>query len=205
MRRPLLGEQRRTTKRYAALCVTTGALRGGAPLVVDAPICKVAGVEHCERRCCGPGEEAAGLAARTSLQLVAVAEGGEGGEGGAGGAGAVLATPEHGRTHQVRLHCARAGAPLLADPLYPLAHAAPPAAAAPAVRPAGLLLARHALHAYSLRLPHPASGEELEIVAPLPDDMLTAARALRLRPLSEGRERGLDDAVQQLQAELLVT
>ena len=60
-------------------------------------------------------------------------------------------------------------------------------------------------HAYSLRLPHPASGEELEIVAPLPNDMLTAARALRLRPLSEGRERGLDDAVQQLQAELLVT
>ena len=99
----------------------TGKAAGEAAagtLLVDAPICRVAGVEHCERRCCDPNEEG-GQEARTQLTLVARAKGG-------GGACAVLAAPQHGRTHQVRLHCARAGAPLLADPLYNIDHAQPP-------------------------------------------------------------------------------
>ena len=55
-------------------------------LLVDAPICRVAGVEHCERRCCAPGEAGA-QEARTHLALVARAKGGDAGDGNGGDAG----------------------------------------------------------------------------------------------------------------------
>ena len=135
----------------------------------------MAGVEHCERRCCEQGEAGA-QEARTHLVLVARAKGGDAGDGkgdgakgggdasdgeGGDGACAVLASPEHGRTHQVRLHCARAGAPLLADTLYnpdpDHGHAG-----------GGPLLGRHALHAYTLRLPHPTTGVQISRSNPRP-------------------------------------
>ena len=55
-----------------------------------------------------------GLAARTELAVVASANDWAGGEA----ASLVIAQPEQGRTHQVRLHCACGGAPLAGDSLY---------------------------------------------------------------------------------------
>ena len=75
----------------------------------------------------------------------------------------VRATLQTGRTHQIRVHMASIGHPLVADPLY---------GGAPA---AGM--ERQALHAFRLALRHPASGDALEFLAPLPVDM---ARALEL-------------------------
>jgi 23S rRNA pseudouridine1911/1915/1917 synthase len=62
-----------------------------------------------------------------------------------------------GRTHQVRVHLAHLGHPVLGDRLY-------------GSRRAGLVV-RPLLHAVSISLPHPDSGERLTIEAPLPDDI----------------------------------
>jgi len=74
---------------------------------------------------------------------------------------------ETGRTHQIRVHLASKGAPVLGDPLY---GAGPPA---PAVRQAMAEagLKRQALHAAVLGFVHPVTGEALRFETPLPADM----------------------------------
>jgi 23S rRNA pseudouridine955/2504/2580 synthase len=79
--------------------------------------------------------------------------------------------PLTGRTHQLRVHCAELGAPILGDFKYGGDYAAggefsPQEGAA---RVAGLPHKLH-LHARSLRLPHPAGGV-LEVSAALPEHM----------------------------------
>ena len=72
---------------------------------------------------------------------------------------------ETGRTHQIRVHFAAAGAPVLGDGTYArrkLASAAP----------------RQMLHAWQLSVPHPQSGEPLVCTAPLPDDFVKVAVGL---------------------------
>ena len=66
--------------------------------------------------------------------------------------------PFTGRTHQLRLHCAAIGHPLLGDWLYGTEDRS--------------LIARPALHSYELWLRHPLSGEILHVIAPLPGDMM---------------------------------
>ena len=69
---------------------------------------------------------------------------------------------ETGRTHQIRVHLAHLGHPLLGDDLY---------------GGSTELMARHALHSAQLTLTHPRTGERLSIASPLPNDM---ARILSL-------------------------
>jgi len=90
------------------------------------------------------------------------------------GAALVRFRLETGRTHQIRVHAADHGWPLLGDPLYgrtPRALAAVAAA-----------LGRQALHAELLALDHPVSGARLRFEAPLPADLAAALAALRARP-----------------------
>lgn len=82
---------------------------------------------------------------------------------------------ETGRTHQIRVHAADHGWPLLGDPLY---GKAPRPGSAPAA--VATQLARQALHAARLELDHPVTGARLCFEAPLPDDLSRALAALRL-------------------------
>ena len=69
---------------------------------------------------------------------------------------------ETGRTHQIRVHLAHLGHPLLGDDLY---------------GGSTELIPRHALHSAQLTLTHPHTGERLSVTSPLPNDM---ARILSL-------------------------
>jgi 23S rRNA pseudouridine1911/1915/1917 synthase len=72
----------------------------------------------------------------------------------------VQALLDTGRTHQIRVHLSEMGHPLVADGLY-------------GGKPT-LGMARQALHAQSLELPHPVTGLPLAFQAPLPADMAAA-------------------------------
>lgn len=76
----------------------------------------------------------------------------------------VEARPETGRTHQIRVHLAQAGAPLCFDPDY---------GPRQPIRDEGgaVLLDRTPLHAAGLALDHPLTGARLDLEAPLPDDL----------------------------------
>lgn len=93
------------------------------------------------------------------------------------GAALVRVTPKTGRTHQIRVHLAHIGCPVLCDMLYSgRSVIEPPLVGLPAGPP---LLTRQALHAASLAIDHPASGERLHLAAPLPADMEGMLAALR--------------------------
>ncbi|KWK74805.1 pseudouridine synthase [Burkholderia ubonensis] len=79
---------------------------------------------------------------------------------------------ETGRTHQIRVHCAHAGHPLLGDPVYGRARGKR------SVTPLPDGFARQALHAWRLGLVHPASGKTMQWRCPLPDDMTALVAAL---------------------------
>jgi 23S rRNA pseudouridine1911/1915/1917 synthase len=72
---------------------------------------------------------------------------------------------ETGRTHQIRVHMASIGHPLIGDPLY--GRAPRQTADTEAMR----RFARQALHAATLRFVHPIGGHELKFTSPLPADM----------------------------------
>lgn len=77
---------------------------------------------------------------------------------------------ETGRTHQIRVHMASLGHPVVGDTLYGAPAAVAPLAAA-ASRLPRLVLPRNFLHAAELEFAHPGSGERLSLVSNLPADL----------------------------------
>ncbi|HTU27513.1 MAG TPA: RluA family pseudouridine synthase [Pirellulales bacterium] len=95
------------------------------------------------------------------------------------GFAALRVLPKTGRTHQIRLHLAHVGFPVLCDRLY--------GGRARLVREelqrrpgdATFVLERQALHARRLKIVNPATGLPVEFVAPLPADLTTTLDELR--------------------------
>ncbi|MFW6380404.1 MAG: 23S rRNA pseudouridine(1911/1915/1917) synthase RluD [Halorhodospira sp.] len=85
---------------------------------------------------------------------------------------------ETGRTHQIRVHMAHVGLPLLGDPVYGR-RPVYPRGASEALRAALDGFPRQALHARYLSLTHPRSGERLSWEAPLPGEWHRLLEALR--------------------------
>jgi len=96
---------------------------------------------------------ASGKPARTDVERLAVHE----------SLSALRCTLHTGRTHQIRVHLAARGHPLVADALY---------GGAPA-----LGMRRQALHARQLAFAHPVTGAALAFEAPLPADLASAWRS----------------------------
>jgi 23S rRNA pseudouridine1911/1915/1917 synthase len=80
---------------------------------------------------------------------------------------------ETGRTHQIRVHMAESGHPVVGDRVY----GRPPKD--PAVRALATALGRQALHARVLSFRHPITGETIDARAPMPEDMAGLLAALR--------------------------
>ncbi len=78
--------------------------------------------------------------------------------------------PRTGRTHQIRVHLADAGHPVLGDKLY--------GGRTARIFPRWILPGRQALHAHKLTFVHPASGESLSFQAPLPADLVELEQRL---------------------------
>ena len=136
-------------KTYLALCARAPVPAEGR---IDAPLGK--DPLRPGRRAVAPG----GDPAATRYRTLAV---------GPGGAALVEACPETGRTHQIRVHLAALGAPLLGDARYG------------GPRMVGALpIPRVMLHALRLVLDHPGSGVRTTFEAPVPADLAAVRDAL---------------------------
>lgn len=91
------------------------------------------------------------------------------------GATLVEVVPRTGRMHQIRVHLAAIGHPIVGDKDYgpPVGRDTPPRSGGRAPD-----LPRQALHAWKLAFTHPRTGERIEIESPLPDDMKALLRRL---------------------------
>ncbi|OUC11971.1 MAG: pseudouridine synthase [Alkalinema sp. CACIAM 70d] len=77
---------------------------------------------------------------------------------------------ETGRTHQIRVHIAHIGYPIVGDPVYATGRKA-----------IGVNLPGQALHAWRLRLQHPVTADWIEAIAPLPESLTKLLDVLRKR------------------------
>lgn len=82
----------------------------------------------------------------------------------------LLVRPRTGRTHQIRVHLATAGWPIVADPVYGRGD-----------RVGRRIMPRLALHARRISFDHPVSGVRLTVSAPVPADFTAALDSLRGR------------------------
>lgn len=149
---------RQVSRSYLALVV--GAVEAERGLV-DAP------VGRSTRQPTRMSVSAGGREARTRYQVVRRFPG----AGASGGAGLTLleCTLETGRTHQIRVHLAAIGHPVVADPAY-----GPPRRQDPLVPG----LSRPFLHAHRLAFDHPGGTGSLEVSSPLPPDLEAVLTAL---------------------------
>jgi 23S rRNA pseudouridine1911/1915/1917 synthase len=86
--------------------------------------------------------------------------------------------PQTGRTHQIRVHLSSIGHPVLGDPLYGR-KGRPRAIHDPSLKECVKKLNRQALHAQRLEFTHPRTGERVQFVAPIPEDMSIVLSFLR--------------------------
>jgi 23S rRNA pseudouridine1911/1915/1917 synthase len=99
-------------------------------------------------------------------------------------AGATLVSVEleTGRTHQIRVHFAAAGHPVLGDRVYGRS------------RQSKLPeIPRQMLHARRLGFPHPRTGKPVRAESPLPEDFVAVLEGLRKKAKAEGRKREVED------------
>jgi 23S rRNA pseudouridine1911/1915/1917 synthase len=85
---------------------------------------------------------------------------------------------ETGRTHQIRVHLASIGHPLLGDPVYGAGFRTKAALLPQSAQAALASLGRQALHAHMLRIKHPLTSEILEFRSELPPDLARLHDAL---------------------------
>ncbi len=148
-------EKRQIDKRYHALIV-------GSPewdeLTTDMPLLANADRQHRTRV-----DARLGKPAVTELRILERL----------GGYTLIEAAPHTGRTHQIRAHLAALGLPIAGDKLY----GGGEGLSLP--RAGATRLARMALHAWSLELEHPATGERVKFQARYPADLEEMVRYLK--------------------------
>jgi 23S rRNA pseudouridine1911/1915/1917 synthase len=88
-----------------------------------------------------------------------------------------------GRSQQIRIHLSHAGFPLVGDPLYQVGGIprAPGAGGEISARPGEV---GYFLHSWKIRFPHPARGEDVEVVCPPPPVLDPASRDATTAPVS---------------------
>jgi 23S rRNA pseudouridine1911/1915/1917 synthase len=151
--------ERRISKRYLALCKGSPPDSG----TIDQPLKLLDSPTHLMM---GPTSDADGLPALTRFQVTRRFA----------AHALVAASPETGRQHQIRVHLASAGFPLVGDKLYGAGEQYFMEACETGISPELLErfdgLARHALHAERVTFPHPTTGATMTVVSPLPPDLV---------------------------------